>query len=125
MLRAIANVLRSGGRNAFFVISFADGLSQTSLAEILNERREHYDAGPGYRLLMEQAGFEEVQLGDVTDAFLVTLEARAREWNRHAPALTQLIGEEEFHERNSRRHDTAEIVRRGLIKRYIVSGVKP
>ncbi len=125
MLRAIADVLRSGGRNAFFVISFADGLSQANLDKIMNEHRQHYDAGPGYRLLMEQAGLEEVQLGDVTDAYLVTLEARAREWNRHAPALTQLIGEEEFHERTSRRLDTAEIVRRGLIKRYFVSGVKP
>lgn len=125
VLRAIANVLRSGGRHAFFVLSFSDGLSQADLAEILDEGREHYDAGPGYRVLMEQAGFEEVQVGDATDTYLSTLEALGREWNIHAPAVRELVGEEEFNETTSRWQDTAEIVRRGLIKRYVVSGVKP
>lgn len=85
----------------------------------------HVDAEPGYTSLLDQAGFESAKVRDVTSTYLGTLSSWYDAWNDEAVALKALIGSEDFGERQSRRSRSLRSVRDGLVRRYLVTGLRP
>jgi hypothetical protein len=85
----------------------------------------HVDAGPGYASLLDTAGFEDVTVTDVTDAYLATLAHWYQAYDLEAAALRALIGSDDYAERQTRRRRTIEAVDNGLMRRYLVAGQRP
>jgi len=125
VLRATSRVLKSGGLLSFLVIAVANGLSAAETNIALDAGPEHIDAGPGYPALMEAAGFEDIQVVDVTDEYMVTLTGWIREWEADSSELEQLMGIAEFAERQKRRSQAIASARDGLLQRYLISAIRP
>ncbi len=125
MLRATSRVLKPGGLLSFLVIAVASGLSAAETNMALDAGPEHTDAGPGYPALMEAAGFEDIQVIDVTDEYVATLTAWIREWEAASTELEQLMGIDEFTERQKRRRQALAAARDGLLQRYLISAISP
>lgn len=75
--------------------------------------------------LMQSAGFEDVDVADVTVEFLDTARSWQREYNRHAEAVMQIIGEKEWEERQSDRAGLRRGIEEGLLQRVLVTGRRP
>jgi cyclopropane fatty-acyl-phospholipid synthase-like methyltransferase len=123
VLRACNRVLKPGGRLAFFVIAMTDDLNAEQRERALQVG--HVDAGPGYPALLEQAGFENNRVTDVTDNYLATLTNWYDTWNEEAVAVRALIGLDDFSERQNRRLRTIQSVGDGVVCRYLVSARRP
>jgi SAM-dependent methyltransferase len=92
VLRACHRILRPGGVLCFAVIGHADGLTDNETATAFGAGPDHADAGRGYPSLMATAGFDNMDVTDVTDAHLVTLAAWVREWDVEAVELARIVG---------------------------------
>lgn len=110
---------------SFLVIAVADGLSAEETDRVLDVGPEHIATDDGYPSLLEAAGFEGVDVLDVTKEYLVTQAAWIREWDTESFELEQLLGADEFAERQSRRRRALATVRAGLMRRYSISAVRP
>lgn len=125
MLRAVEAALKPNGRHVFYAITLTGGISAEEKARAIRLGNEHVDAGPGYAALMEQAGFDQVEVTEVSEGYLVTLERWTRAWHDDSIALSELVGDEEYQAGMERREVDIAAVEEGLLKRYLVSGVKP
>ncbi len=124
MLRACGRVLKPGGMMSFLVIAVADGLSAEETDRVLNVGPEHIATGVGYPSLLRAAGFEGVDVVDVTDEYLVTQAAWIREWDDESLVLERLLGANEFAERQLRRRRALATVEAGLMRRHWISAVR-
>jgi SAM-dependent methyltransferase len=124
VLRACLRVLRPSGVLCFAVIAHADGLIGDEAAEALAAGPDYADSGPGYERLMATAAFQDVDVSDATDAYLVTLEAWVREWDAEATKLARVVGADEFAERQAKRRRAIRAVRAGLLRRYIITATR-
>lgn len=123
VLRACNRVLKPGGRLVFLVIAAAVGLVAADLERALEVG--HVDAGPGYPTLVEQAGFIDAEVTEVTDVYLATLQNWYQAYQDETQALHELIGEEDYEDRQSRRVRNMATVGDGLVRRYLVSAQRP
>ncbi len=108
---------------SFLVIAVADGLSAEEADRALDAGPEHIATGEGYPSLLQAAGFEGVDVVDVTDEYLTTQAAWVREWDAESFELEQLLGVE-FAERQTRRRRALATVQAGLMRRYLISAVR-
>ena len=125
-MRATHSVLKPGAANCFYVITKVENLSAAE-GERLARRdgNEHVESRVPYDVLMEEAGFIDVELTDVTSQYAKTLIEWKREWEGDADAFIELVGEQEFvREINNRNLDIVNTAD-GLLQRYQVYGVKP
>lgn len=120
MLRAAYRILRPGGTAAFAVIALAEGVERSAL---------HEDAGPphpetdeGYPLLMERAGFVDVDCIDVSAEYLETTTGWLNGWESEAYELRKLVGIDAFDLQQGRRRQHVSAIERGQLLRYLVSG---
>lgn len=74
---------------------------------------------------MRSAGFDDVDVTDVTVEFLDTARSWQREYNRHADEVMQIIGEKEWEERQSNRAGLRRGIEEGLLQRVLVTGRRP
>ena len=125
MLRASLRVLKRGGRLAFLVLAFRDGITDEEIARTGTLSPEMFDAGPGYPALMQQAGFGEVEVTDVTPAYRQTLSGWIRAWRDEAEGIEELVGADEYEDRRERMDMALAAIDEGLRKRYLVTGVRP
>jgi len=125
-MRAIRSVLKLGAANCFYVITNADDLTDSDRDRLAQrDGNEHVESRVPYDVLMEEAGFVDVELTDVTSQYSETLRAWKREREANADAFIELVGEEEF-ARRIRNHDLdIASAADGLLRRYRVYGVKP
>lgn len=86
---------------------------------------EHIAAGDGYPFLLQAVSFEDVELIDVTDEYLSTLEAWICEWDTESIDLEQVIGTDQFAETQSRRRKALTTVQEGLLRRYLITAARP
>ncbi|MCH8128495.1 MAG: hypothetical protein IIC70_01180 [Acidobacteria bacterium] len=121
MLRACSRVLKPGALLSFFVVAAADGVSARDIAA----GPEYVDAEPGYPLLMTAAGFDNVDLAEVTDEYAATLSTSIRARDAESAELEDLLGADEFAEGQSSRRQELAAVRDGLLVRYLISAVRP
>lgn len=126
MLRATYLVLKSGAPNCFYVITSAQDLTEAD-RERLRERdgNEHVESPVPYDVLLHEAGFVDIQLMDLTSAYIATLEGWKQAWEADADALIDLLGEEEFSRRMHNRTLDIANAEDGIVRRYRVYGTKP
>lgn len=110
---------------SFTVIAAVSGLNEDQRDILLRDGREDLDAGPGYPALLAEAGFVDITVTDVTDEYERVLTAWIRAWETGSVELVELLGEEEFSDRQSRRHRALRSIREGLVVRYWITASKP
>ena len=124
MLRASHRVLKAGGTTTFGVIAVADALTGELREEAIAAGPPHVDTDVAYPDLMRAAGFEDVDIADVTPEYLETLTAWWDEWETESVELRRIVGDEDFTERQANRMRAIRAVHDGLLRRYLVSGVR-
>lgn len=78
-----------------------------------------------YDVLMNEAGFVDIQLTDLTSAYLETLKGWKQAGEADADALIDLVGEEDYSRRmHNRTLDIANAEDR-IVRRYRVYGTRP
>ena len=126
MLRATRQVLKPGAPDCFFVMSNARPLTDVDRDQLaLRDGNEHVVAPEPYDVLMEKAGFDQIDVTDVTAQYAETLEDWKREWIAGEEALTELVGAEDYARRLRNRDLDIANVADGLLARYRVFGVNP
>lgn len=74
---------------------------------------------------MERAGLEHVAVSDLTEEFLAVARAWQSEFFGHGDELRQLLGEQEWEQRQSDRQGMIRGIEEGLLKRLLVTGRAP
>ena len=72
--------------------------------------------------LMGAARFSDVSVTDVTDDFLGTARGWLTEFNRHETELKQVLGAQNWEDRQTDRAAMIDAVEAGLLRRYVVTG---
>ncbi|MFV1961475.1 MAG: hypothetical protein ACC658_06545 [Acidimicrobiia bacterium] len=125
-MRATRSVLRPDAPNCFYVIAGAEDLTDKDRERLaVRDGNEHVESQVPYDMLMEKAGFVDVDLTDVTAQYAETLMGWKREWEADADAFIDLVGKKEFIRRTRNRDLDIAAVSDGLLRRYRVYGVKP
>jgi len=125
VLRAVAGVLKSGGRHIFYVIDLKAGITDQERTRAIRDGNDYVDAGSGYEVLMDKAGFVDIDLVDMSENYLTTLEGWVQTWKDDSASLIELFGADEYNDRMRKRQVDITAVREGLLKRHLVSGTKP
>ncbi len=120
-MRACNRVLKSGGVTAYLVIVDADESSASEAMRAGGLDGGVVRTGDDYVALMTRAGFQDIELFDVTAEYETTVVAWIREWDEGRADLEQLVGAETYDERQLRRRDGLKAIRNGLRKRYLIS----
>ena len=115
-------MLRPGGRLAYLTIVLASGLSKSQHRVGVRLGPRAVAATDSDLGLMLRAGFEDVELSDVTAEFLDAARSWQREYNRHADDLKRIIGEKEWEDRQSDRAGITRGIEERLLQRVLVSG---
>ena len=116
-------MLKPGGRLAFFVITFAEGLTAEQKVWAGGHSPEQIDAGPGYPALLVAAGFDDYAVTDVSDAYAETVDDWIAAWDAEFVEIEALVGVEEFSDRQVRLRRAADAARQGLRRRYLITAV--
>jgi len=74
---------------------------------------------------MDRAGFVDIDLVDMSENYLTTLEGWVQTWKDDSASLIELFGADEYNDRMRKRQVDITAVREGLLKRHLVSGTKP
>lgn len=75
--------------------------------------------------MMEEAGFVEIEVADVTSEYTETIAGWKSEWEADADAFIELVGEEEFDRRIHNRILDLANAEDGLVQRLQLFGIKP
>jgi len=110
---------------SFLVIAVAGGPSAEETDRVLEVGPEHIATNDGYPSLLLAAGFEGIEVVDVTDEYLATHAAWIRERDAESVGLEQLLGVDEFAELQLRRRRELATIRAGSMRRYLISAVRP
>ncbi|HET7483092.1 MAG TPA: hypothetical protein VFK89_09550 [Actinomycetota bacterium] len=125
MLRACRRLLRSGGSIAYTTIVAAAGLDDARRREAIRLGPPAVEATAPDDVLMERAGFVEIDVTDVTPSFLDTARAWSSEFSRHESGVKEVLGEPEWEERQGSRARIITGIRDGLLRRVLVSARVP
>ena len=125
-MRATRSVLKPGASNCFYVITTADDLNETDRERLAQrDGNEHVESPVPYDMLMEEAGFVDIEVTDVTSQYIKTLSGWKSEWEAAANAFIDLVGKKEFARRIRNRNLDIASTADGLLRRFRVYGVKP
>jgi len=108
---------------SFLVIVAADGLSAEETRRVKDVGPEHITPGDGYGGLLEDAGFMDLDIVDVTEDYLAAQAAWIGEWKAERSDFEQLLGVKEYAERHARDQGALAAGRAGLMRRYLISVV--
>ena len=118
-------MLRPGGRTAFITIILSPKLSKA-------QHRRGAWLGPRsvtstrpIDVLMEAAGFANIETVDLTADFVTTARGWVRAAEREEEELRRAVGDEAFDEEQSDRKDIVTGVEEGLLRRVLVAGRRP
>lgn len=125
-MRATRSVLKPGAPNCFYVITTAEDLTDAGRQRLAQrDGNEHLESPMRYDEMMQEAGFVDVELIDVTTQYSQTLMGWKHEWEAEADAIMELVGEKEFERRMRNRSLDIANAADGLLLRYRVFGIKP
>ena len=122
MLRACVRLLRPGGTIAYTTIETTPGLDRMRQREALRVGPPAVEARATTDVLMQQAGFGEVRVTDLTSGFLETARAWLREFKAHERDVKAVLGEASWEERQASRASIERGIANGLLRRVLVSG---
>jgi hypothetical protein len=125
VLRACAEVLKPGGRLAFYTIYIPAGLPPD-----VYRRAKHAEPGAAgsredHQSMLESAGFQEIREIDVTPQYLATIRAVLASRQRHERALRREAGDAEFERRVTENCNAAAAVEEGLLHRSLFLARRP
>jgi len=125
VLRASRQLLRPGGRTAFFTIHPTPGLEP-------NQRRRAHRDGPvavaaahPHRELLERAGFTDIDETDYTADFETVARAWIEQYDVHHAELVATLGTAELEQRQRERRTQLGAIEDGLLRRTLFSAVRP
>jgi hypothetical protein len=124
VLRACRKILRPGGRTAFLTITVSPGLSKSAHRIAVRLGPRAIASTRPIDVLMNAAGFIDVEVVDLTESFLDVARAWQREFINHEPELRAIMGHE-WDERVRDRADMIRGVKEGLLGRLLVTGGVP
>ena len=124
MLRASHRVLKRGGTTTFAVIAVGDDLTGKQREEAIAAGPPHVATDLAYPDLMRVAGFEDVDTADLTPEYLDTLTAWRDEWETESVELELIIGQGDYRERQANRTRAIRAIQDGLLRRYLITGVR-
>jgi hypothetical protein len=116
--------LKPWGRTAFTTIVVSDGLSKSEHRRAARMGPRAVTSTRPLGVLMEAAGFEGIEVGDVTQDFIDTAEAWFEAFATRSLELRPLLGNE-FDDRQKARQDMITAAGEGLLQRLLVSGTAP
>jgi hypothetical protein len=124
VLRASAQLLRPGGRIAFFTIEPVPGLSPG------RRRRAHRD-GPvavavsrPHRELLDRAGFTDIDESDHTADFATVARAWIDQTDQHRDELAAVLGGAQVDQRQLERRAQMRAIDDGLLRRTLYSATR-
>ena len=110
---------------AFSTVEIAPGLSKSQHRRAaLRGPRAVVSTRPAGQL-MSAARFSDVTVTDVTDDFLGTARAWFIEFNRYEGELKQVLGAQNWEDRQTDRAAMIDAVEAGLLRRHVVTGTAP
>jgi hypothetical protein len=125
VLRALRELLRSGGRIAFTTILVARGLGPAA-------RRHARSVGPRavasrarQAALLESAGFVDIDEVDITAAFIETTRAWIEQRAQHAEVLAAVEPPGAFDQRQRDHRAQLAATEDGLLRRSMLSATRP
>lgn len=124
MLRATLRVLKPGGRVGFRTILASPGIGKREW-ELAADLSPHAGAGPGYLVMLRDAGFARVETVDVTRDFVATVNAWLEAWDDHETDIVSIMGREDYEERMLRRRNVLRATQLGVLQRQLVTGQRP
>ena len=125
MLRACRRVLKPGAPFASLVVVVAQGLTAQDMERAIAAGPPHVEAQPGYPAMLDEAGFVEIDIGDLSDEYQSTLAASIRARDENRARLEALVGIDTFEEGQSGRRQELAAIREGLLRRHLISAVCP
>jgi cyclopropane fatty-acyl-phospholipid synthase-like methyltransferase len=125
VLRACAQLLRSGGRLAFTTIHVAPGLDATRHRRAVRAGPWHVATRRAYAELVVQGGFVDVTEVDVTDDYARTQRAWLEAYEAHADELRTLTSDEDFALGQAERRRTRTAIEDGLLRRSLLAATAP
>ena len=125
-MRAAHRVLRPGAVHCFYVITSGRDLTEADRKRMAErDGNEHVESKVRYDVMMEEAGYTDVEITDKTAQYLETIQGWKSAWEEDADAFIELVGEEDFRRRLRNRDLDRGFVEDGLVARYRVSGIRP
>jgi cyclopropane fatty-acyl-phospholipid synthase-like methyltransferase len=124
VLRACRRLLRRGGRTSFTTIVISEGLTKSDHRRAARLGPRAVATTRPIRTLMRAARFEDVEVVDVTPAFIATTQAWFDAFAERETELRPLLGTE-YDDRQSGRLEMIEGAQEGLLQRLLVSGAVP
>lgn len=125
MLRACTRVLKPGAPVAFFAVALADGLSAADRSRAVGAGPDFVDAEPGYPALMQSAGYADVALEDLSNVYAATLADEIRVRDAESVTLRDLVGADQFAEGQALRRRELAAIHDGLLRRVLITAVRP
>ena len=107
---------------AFITVEISPGLSKTQHRKAAVRGPRAVASTKPADQLMSAARFSEVAVNDVTEEFLRTARAWFRGFGEHKDDLEQVLGAQEWAERQRDRKSMIEAIEEGLLRRLIVTG---
>jgi hypothetical protein len=124
VLRASRRLLKPGGRTAYTTIAVAEGLSRSDHRRAVRMGPRAVTSTAPIDALMETAGFEEIEITDVTADFIETAQAWFDGFAARERELRPLLGEE-LDDRQKGRQDMIAGSEEGLLQRLLVTAAAP
>lgn len=125
MLRACKRTLKPGGVLSFLVIAMADGLAANDTTRAVEAGPDYVATTDGYPSLLDTAGFVDIEIDDVSNEYVDTMTDWIREWDKESDELVDLLGADEFSERQARRRHALGPITAGLLRRYMITASRP
>jgi len=117
-------MLRPAGRTAFTTIVIPEGLTKSDHRRAARMGPRAVTTTRPIEALTRAAGFVDVEVTDVTPAFITTVQASFSAFAERDGELRPLLGNE-YDERQKGRREMIEAARGGLLQRLLISGTTP
>lgn len=125
MLRALKQLLRSGGRIALTTIYVAPGLSPTARRKATRSGPRAVASRSAPPTLLTSAGFVDVEAFDLTEEFADCARSWVSEWEDHAAVLAPLEPAGAYEERQRDRRIQLAAIEAGLLRRGLFAATRP
>jgi hypothetical protein len=125
VLRACREVLKQGGRLAFYTIYIPPGLPPDVYQRAKGAAPGAAGSRQAHQSMLASAGFKEIREIDVTPQYLATIRAVLAGRQRHERALRREAGDAEFERRVTENGNAAAAVDEGLLRRSLFLARRP
>jgi cyclopropane fatty-acyl-phospholipid synthase-like methyltransferase len=117
-------MLRPAGRTAFTTIVIAEGLTKSDHRRAARMGPRAVTTTRPMEALTRAAGFVDVEVTNVTAAFITTVQAWFSAFAARDGELRPVLGAE-FEDRQKGRREMIEAAEGGLLQRLLISGTTP